>query len=441
MLKRLGIAGLFILIQLPVMAQDTGYARQCISKLCSKGFYGRGYTKNGAVKASGYIAGEMKKSGLLPLGEGYFQNFEFSVNTFSADPYLKIDGTVLRPGIDFQVSADAPASKFRTDPNSQQATILIDRTNIGDSAWRNSLPHPGMQSSNARKNASGIPIVYIIDTLPADLEKKHRDFLNDLKHRGNTIFLVRGKLTWSVATEQSAFISFDVLRTAVNIPKPGERPLLVQWKVKSALKNTKQRNVIGYIPGKLKPDSFILITAHYDHLGTMGKSSVFYGANDNAAGVAMVLDLARYYREHPPEYSMVFIAFAGEEPGLIGSLIYVKNPRHPLKNTRMVLNLDLVGTGETGMTVVNATVFTNEFALLDSINRREKYVTEIRKRGKAANSDHYFFSELGIPAFFWYQSGPRTSYHDIQDIPSTLTLAGYNGTFRLAVKWIQSMAK
>jgi Zn-dependent M28 family amino/carboxypeptidase len=186
------------------------------------------------------------------------------------------------------------------------------------------------------------------------------------------------------------------------------------------------------VKGRIKPDSFIIVCAHYDHLGQMGKKAIFQGANDNAAGVAMLLDLAKYYQNHPAPYTLVFIAFAGEEAGLIGSYYFVNHPLCDLSKTRFVLNLDLVGTGETGITVVNATEYKQEFALLESINSQNHYLNEIKKRGKAANSDHYFFTEAGVPSFFWYQGGPRTAYHDVEDVPETLTLFAYDATFLLA---------
>src|SRR6201999_64747 len=86
------------------------------------------------------------------------------------------------------------------------------------------------------------------------------------------------------------------------------------------IRNYTSQNVIGYVKGKDNPDSFIVFTAHYDHLGQMGKKVYFPGANDNASGVAMLLSLARYYSkpEHKPKCSIVFIAFGGEEVALLG---------------------------------------------------------------------------------------------------------------------------
>src|ERR1043166_3939297 len=138
--------------------------------------------------------------------------------------------------------------------------------------------------------------------------------------------------------------------------------------IESAYTLHKAKNVIGYSKGSQKPDSFIVFTAHYDHLGTIGRDAYFPGANDNASGVAMMLDFARSNARKPHPYSMLFIAFAGEEAGLLGSYYYVQNPVIALSQISMLINLDLMGTGDEGMTVVNATEFPAEFACLQRIN-------------------------------------------------------------------------
>ena len=189
------------------------------------------------------------------------------------------------------------------------------------------------------------------------------------------------------------------------------------------------------VKGTALPDSFIFITAHYDHLGGMGKDTYFPGANDNASGDALLLSLAKYYAAHPAKYSIGFILFAGEEAGLVGSKYYTENPIVPLKQIRFLINTDLAGTGDEGITVVNATEFPNEFALMNKINDEYKYLVKINPRGKAANSDHYFFTEKGVPAFFFYTLGGIKAYHDVFDKASTLPLNEQDHLDSLLIKF------
>jgi Zn-dependent M28 family amino/carboxypeptidase len=193
------------------------------------------------------------------------------------------------------------------------------------------------------------------------------------------------------------------------------------------------QNVIGYVKGSVHPDSFIIFSAHYDHLGRMGKEVYFPGANDNASGCAMVLNLARHYskKENRPKCSMVFIFFAGEEVGLLGSEYFTKNPLFPLSRIKFLLNMDIMGTGEEGITVVNGTIFKKEFDLLSRVNADGKFIKEVRIRGKSANSDHFHFTEKGVKAFFIYTMGGTKAYHDIYDRAETLPLNEFEDLFKM----------
>src|SRR5690606_19114705 len=132
-------------------------------------------------------------------------------------------------------------------------------------------------------------------------------------------------------------------------------------------------------------DSMVVFTAHYDHLGGMGRRTFFPGANDNASGVSMVLNLARYYKAHPPRHKTVFIFFAGEEAGLLGSAHLVKSGLLDLKKIRFLINLDLLGTGDDGIMVVNGAVFEEQYFRMVALNDAFSLVKEVKKRGKAAN--------------------------------------------------------
>ena len=198
-------------------------------------------------------------------------------------------------------------------------------------------------------------------------------------------------------------------------------------------------NVVGYVEGIEYPDSFIILCGHYDHLGKMG-DAIFYGANDNASGIAMLLDLASYFSEHPQKYSVAFIAFGGEELGLLGSLNYIRNPLIPLNRTKFVFNMDLMGDGSKGATIVNGKIYKSYFEQLTKINSEGSYLPAIRSRGKAANSDHYFFSEAGVPSFFIYLMGDYDFYHIPQDNSFNLKLGEfYNQSFLLIRKFITEL--
>lgn len=163
----------------------------------------------------------------------------------------------------------------------------------------------------------------------------------------------------------------------------------------------------------------------------MGSDTYFPGANDNASGVALLLNLAKYYAANPAKYSIVFVCFAGEEAGLMGSKFYTENPLLPLKKIRFLINTDLAGTGEDGITVVNATEFPKEFKWMQEINENNHLLKAVNARGKAPNSDHYFFTEKGVPSFFFYTLGGISAYHDVFDKAETLPLTKHENLFTL----------
>ncbi|MFB0926414.1 MAG: M28 family peptidase, partial [Vicingaceae bacterium] len=142
---------------------------------------------------------------------------------------------------------------------------------------------------------------------------------------------------------------------------------------------------------------------------------------------------------YPPTKTVVFIAFGAEEIGLVGSQYFVQNPPFDLKKINFVFNMDLMGTGSEGAMIVNGKIFENQYKSLTKINEEHNYLPIIKKRGKAANRDHYWFSENGVPAFFIYLMGGIKAYHDIYDVSETLPLTKFEDTFRLIRDFVDEL--
>ena len=264
---------------------------------------------------------------------------------------------------------------------------------------------------------------------PLNLFKKNSTRFIDTTNR--ILVILEDKLTWSAEQKVADYTIIEVLKKSIE-----SQPSTISINIKNKLvKRFNTANICGIVKGTNYPDSVIVYTAHYDHLGGMGNKTYFPGANDNASGVAQVLSLAKYYAAHPQPYSMVFMLFSGEEIGLLGSKYFTENPLIPLKNICFLVNLDLEGTGIEGITVVNATLFPSQFNLLKKINAKENLLPKIVSRGKAANSDHYFFSKNGVPAIYMYTMGGIKAYHDVYDISATLPMDEYSNLFKLIVKF------
>jgi hypothetical protein len=401
-------------LQGPLAAQDTVWARKFIEQLCSRKLAGRGYVQDGALKAAALLEAELRKAGVQAWNGTYRHDFFISVNTI---PELAVQcgGRRLKPGIDVLADAASPSWK---------GSLFLRKWSWADTLfyprgpWRSlgtvpavpeaMLSHPiwGKRISALRAQHP-VPVwVNLVPRLPA----------------------------WGVASEPDPRVVLWLREDRV------QHDIRLELNIKNQYRPSQLcRNVLAYIPGTRQPDSLLVLTAHYDHLGRMGKA-VFPGANDNASGVAMVLDLARDLAKKPLPYSVVVVFFAAEEAGLLGSAAMIRDRILPLNRIRFLINMDLMGTGEQGMTVVNASVFSREFNFLDSLNRHYCLLPAIQKRGKAANSDHYFFTEAGVPSFFGYLAGPRPAYHSVDDVMETLTLHGYVNTYTLYRMFLAQIA-
>ncbi|HNG83207.1 MAG TPA: M28 family peptidase [Bacteroidia bacterium] len=385
-------------------------ARKVITELSSEKYFGRGYLKHGDKKAAHFLQKRFSKLGLKPVDDKWFQHFTHPVNRFPKNVSLTTDTKTWIPGKEFLIHHQSPSANG-TWPVAwaDSAEIISSLNNDFDSCY------------------------VITRQVFSKLQKEITSLLFKRK-KGALVILEPHKLTWSVGT---SVFNIPVIEVYDSLFSRQTKSITVHADAEfNAQYNSK--NVIGIITGNKIPDSLIVITAHYDHLGGMGNKTFFPGANDNASGVAMLLSLAEYFskQENRQPYSILFIAFAGEEAGLQGSKYYTEHPLLPLSKIRFLINLDLLGTGDEGIMVVNATEFERDFSILQSINDTAKYVSNVGKRGKAKNSDHYYFSEKGVPAFFIYTLGGVTWYHDVMDKSETLPLTKYNNVFQLLKSFI-----
>jgi len=386
---------------------------------------GRDYVDSGEWKAATFIRNEFRKDSLLKFTNSYFQPFFFDVNVFPGDMKVKMSDSTLVPGKDFLVSPFSGSSrgKFR---------IYKLEKNPADTsnAAIEKLLKP-LQKKGKKKKWKHTFVAIQRNQFSKEQYQFFRQTLEVTACFGapGCIEFTHDKLTWDASTTQSLY---TYLQMTGDFPK--SKKATVTTDIESRLiKNYSTQNVLGYFRGTSVPDSFIVFTAHYDHLGQMGNGTYFPGANDNASGSSMVLNLAKYFSQHPSKYSVAFISFSGEELGLLGSSFYVQHPVFPLGKIKFLVNLDIVGTGDEGIKVVNATEFPKQFDELVKLNDEHQFLKQVSPRGKAANSDHYPFYLSGVPCFFIYTMGGIAAYHDIYDRAQTLPLTKYEELFNLLV--------
>ncbi|MGM0650985.1 MAG: M28 family metallopeptidase, partial [Bacteroidota bacterium] len=143
------------------------------------------------------------------------------------------------------------------------------------------------------------------------------------------------------------------------------------------------------------------------------------------------------------DFNLVVMLFAGEEAGLLGSMYCAANPLIPNEDIDFLINLDMVGTGDNGFTIVNVAddTYTEARKLFDTLNEEGDFVEDLAYRGIAANSDHYPFHAMDVQSVFFYGRGGESWYHHVNDTPETLSYAGYNGLFKLLIKFMESYGR
>lgn len=141
------------------------------------------------------------------------------------------------------------------------------------------------------------------------------------------------------------------------------------WETKKPIDGV---NVAGIVRGTVDPEHFLLVTAHYDHLG-IRNDKLYPGADDNASGVATMLAAAAWFRANPPRHSILFVAFDGEERGLKGAQAFIDAPPVPLDRMLVDLNLDMVSRNEDGEIFVSGLYANPQLApILDSVRKHAK---------------------------------------------------------------------
>ena len=397
------------------------FLKREIQQLSSTTMHGRGYVFKGGEKAAKHIAKHFQNIGLKAFDKdsNYFQPYFFPINTFPGDVLMKVNKTVLIPGVDFIVNG--ASSSYITD-----GSIRLKRIDLGkvkDSAKWEAVKQrfADREFGYYLKNA---------DTVTKYLKFSIRSFAKEFP---KCFFIVpqHGKMIWTANTENVPGTIVTVEDTV--LPK---RPHKADVRIEAKMNpNFKTQNVIGYVPGTEKPDSFIVFSAHYDHLGQMGTQALFPGAHDNASGTALVMYLAQYFAEHPQKYSIAFMLFSGEEAGLMGSKHYTKYPLFPLRNIRFLVNLDMTGDATNGITMVNAYNNTPEYRLMDKINGQEGYLPKINLRDQTQNSDHWPFCEAGVKGVFIYSNGTKPYYHDVFDVAKEISLENIDGLSKLLIEF------
>ncbi len=397
-------------------AQDLAHYKRVVKELSSAKYQGRGYARNGANKAGKYLEQEFRKAG---VDEVTLQPFKLDINTFPGKMKMSVDGRKLTAGVDFSMREYSPGLK------GTYKLYYIDTLNFDADKMFADLAKPEYKDCFVvcdfwftYKHSKVFRKLQYGDGCPnAGMVQTWAPLLKFYKAYGEKVM---GKpIIWATS---------DFPGNAKSITVNIENKFLTNYEC---------FNVIAKVEGR-KHDSCLVFTAHYDHLGNLGKHVFYPGANDNASGTAAIVTLAAHYAKQRPEYDIYFIAFSGEDAGLRGSEYYAEHPLVPLTQIKYLFNIDMIGDNNPVQYCEVSNEGMRGFALFEKLNKEKNYFKNLNRGELAGNSDHYPFAQRHVPCiFFENEEGDAFKYyHTTLDTYENALFDTYEPLFRLLTDFI-----
>ncbi len=399
-----------------LQAQDLNHYKQIVKELSSAKYQGRGYAYDGANKAGKYLQKEFEKTG---ADEVICQPFKLSINTFPKKMEMSVDGRTLTPGVDFSMREYSPGV------HGTYKLYYVDTNNYDADKMFSDLAQPEYKDC------------FVV----CDFWFSYRHYQDFQKLWGGTSCSNAGMIqTWPPLLKfykayGERVVGKPVIWATSDFPKDAQS-ITVNIDNKF-LKDYECFNVIAKVEGR-RHDSCYVFTAHYDHLGNLGKDVFYAGANDNASGTAAIVTLAAYYVQNRPEYDMYFIAFSGEDANLRGSEWYAEHPIVPLTQIKYLFNIDMIGDNNPVQYCEVSDEGMRGFALFDKINGEKHYFKSLNRGELAGNSDHYPFAVRHVPCiFFENEEGDAFKYyHTVYDTYENALFDTYEPIFRLVREFV-----
>lgn len=409
---------LLSLAALELNAQDLPHFKRVVKELSSSRYQGRGYARSGANKAGKYLEKEFRKAG---VDEVTLQPFTIDINTFPGAMEMWADGKKLRAGVDYSMREYSPGVK------GEFPVYYVDTLNFDGNGLLADLSRP--------ENAGCLVCCDFWFTY------KHREVFSKLQKAG---VCPNAGLLFTWAAPIKFFKAYG--------EKVVDKPII--WVTPEAIANVKSVkvnvdneflndyglfNVIAKVEGS-RHDSCYVFTAHYDHLGNLGRKVYYPGANDNASGTATVVTLAKHYARNRPEFDMYFVAFSGEDANLRGSTYFAEHPLVPLSQIKYLFNIDMIGDDNPVLYCEVSDAGMGQYPRFEKVNR-ERHLFEALDRGNlAANSDHYPFAVRRVPCIFLEneEGSAFPYYHTPADNSKTVRWDSYEPVFKLVTGFIEN---
>ena len=477
--------------------RDADELRKMVTYLASDELEGRGLETDGINKAADYIARAFKQTGLEPAPgmNGYFQPFTISNKTSVGDATgLRVgDDEDLKRGTDYEPMTVTAAGEFEApvafvgyaivapdhhyddfadvDLNGKVALAL--RYEPADEKGQSRFePHGRSEHSALTAKAKGAAargaVALLVVNPPEDPTEPDevqpwRRSGSGPSERASIPVLQLTRAAANKILHRAGAATIDQLYRQINTgdePAPRSSVLsnvTVAGRVDLKREELSIKNVVAYLPGKgPKRGEFVVVGAHYDHLGRgemgtmsrLNRNEIHNGADDNASGTAAMLQIARHFaqRNEPPPRSILFCAFTGEERGLLGSAHFLKECPVDIDKIVAMFNLDMVGRLKGEKLEVGGTGTAEAFdAIIEQVDQNSPLAfkppgAQYGGRGGIGPSDHTSFAAKKIPVMFFF-TGVHLDYHRPTDDADKINYAGMVQIVDASVEIIDAMTR
>lgn len=417
-----------------------------VKTLSSDEMEGRETGAKGQKKAAVYIMQQFMKQEINPFNGSYFQRFPL-MEINPKEQFISINGKPLsflndylhysnfdNCTIETKKAVFVGYGEYKTIAESK---IAINKSTVFLVGHRKEGDVERLEDRIQNLQQKGAEAVFVIEEFlnPSTLyieDKKQALALDSLPYSIPVIYIAKNFVD-SVFNTTSNFSLNKWFKTSSKKQKIKSFEFAVKVNSKMVNYELSSENVFAFIPGDTKQDEIIVLMAHYDHLGKIGKE-IFNGADDNASGTAAILEIAEAFNLAKEmgggfKRSVLFLLVSGEEKGLLGSSYYCTNPLFSLQQTKAVLNVDMIGRSDTFhldnsnyIYVIGSDFLSQDLHDINELQNSKysnltldyKYNNKKDPNRFYYRSDHYNFAKLGIPSIFYF-SGIHEDYHEISD--------------------------
>ncbi len=421
---------------------------------------GRGTATEGERKAAAYIENHFKSLGLAPGHAGtYLQPFPVYRDS-ALIAKMTVNGKTLEQEKDFQ-----PSATYATESSLYFSEVVYAGYGVVDSTY----------NSYGNVNVAG-KAVLIMESGPAGLKEGNGRFsptgtgakVGHARNKGASALLIvstdlppslfsrrmyatlfRGiqhPPTYMISEKTAELIvgsDWDAMRESLktNLPEPMVFKAEVAVSLEKRIEKLSSANVLGVIEGTDKKDEYLVLTAHYDHLGKRG-NDIYFGANDDGSGTVSVMEIAEAFMKAKaagkgPRRSIIFMTVSGEENGLWGSAHYAAHPTVNPEKITANLNIDMIGRIDLDRKMPDSLSYVyivgDDKISSESTPLNEGMNNKYTKLGLDYKfndpkdpqriyyrSDHYNFAKAGIPIIFYTDGAIRPDYHKPTDTPDKI---------------------